>query len=274
MLKRTRILIAVKTYPVLSQRYIELVCTAGFREDGSWIRLYPAPFRFLEDNQRYRKYQWIELAVQKNELDKRPESYIPIDVDNIEIHEWIDTKRNWVERKRLVLQKNEIYTDLSQIIKGAHQNDFSLAIFKPSKIINFKVEQVEPNWDATKQQAIEASQKQGSLFDGFKYEDFKLIKKLPYKFSYVIQDCHGTCSRMMIEDWEIGQLYWNCLKNNDKETAIEKVRQRYFADIAQTKDVYLFLGTTYQFHFKRAPNPYVIIGVFYPPIDNQWTLFD
>ena len=274
MLQRTRVLIAVKTYPVLSQKYIELVCTAGFREDGSWIRLYPAPFRFLEDKQRYHKYQWIELAVKKNENDKRPESYIPIDVDNIVVHQTIGTERNWADRKRLVLENNEIYTDLSQVIQGAHQNDFSLAIFRPSKIIDFEVKEVERNWNVTNQQAIEASLKQGSLFDRFKYENFKLVKKLPYKFSYVIKDCHGTRSRMMIEDWEIGQLYWNCLTNNDEKTAIEKVRQKYFENIARTKDVYLFLGTTYQFHFKRAPNPYVIVGVFYPPIDNQPTLFD
>lgn len=37
-MKKEWILIAVKTYPTLSEKYIELVCTAGFREDGSWIR--------------------------------------------------------------------------------------------------------------------------------------------------------------------------------------------------------------------------------------------
>ncbi len=37
----TRILISVKTYPTLSATYDELVCTAGFKEDGSWIRVYP-----------------------------------------------------------------------------------------------------------------------------------------------------------------------------------------------------------------------------------------
>ena len=36
----TKVLITVKTYPTLSTKYDELVCTAGFREDGSWIRIY------------------------------------------------------------------------------------------------------------------------------------------------------------------------------------------------------------------------------------------
>ncbi len=52
----TKVLIAVKTYPTLSRKYTELVCTAGFRDDGSWIRIYPSPFRFLATDQRYRKH--------------------------------------------------------------------------------------------------------------------------------------------------------------------------------------------------------------------------
>lgn len=38
--REERILVTVKTYPTLSQKYGETVCTAGVREDGSWVRLY------------------------------------------------------------------------------------------------------------------------------------------------------------------------------------------------------------------------------------------
>jgi hypothetical protein len=34
---KERILIAVKTYPTISEKYKELACTAGFRPDGSWM---------------------------------------------------------------------------------------------------------------------------------------------------------------------------------------------------------------------------------------------
>lgn len=40
----TKVLITVKTYPAISSKYDELVCTAGFREDGTWIRIYPIQF--------------------------------------------------------------------------------------------------------------------------------------------------------------------------------------------------------------------------------------
>ena len=52
----TKILIAVKTYPTLSEKYDELVCTAGFREDGSWIRIYPVPFRKLDYSKMMQRF--------------------------------------------------------------------------------------------------------------------------------------------------------------------------------------------------------------------------
>jgi hypothetical protein len=45
---RDKVLITVKTYPTLSRKHGELVCTAGVREDGSRVRLYPIPFRLLK----------------------------------------------------------------------------------------------------------------------------------------------------------------------------------------------------------------------------------
>ena len=44
-MRKERVLITVKTYPTLSSKYGELVCTAGIRaSDGEWIRIYPMPF--------------------------------------------------------------------------------------------------------------------------------------------------------------------------------------------------------------------------------------
>jgi len=94
---------------------------------------------------------------------------------------------------------------------------------------------------------------------------FTVVKKLPYKFSYIFTTEDNIERTLMIEDWELGQLYWNCLKytNGDEELACKKVRQKYFDDFIK-KDLHFFLGTTRQFH-KIAPNPFIIIGAFYPP---------
>lgn len=100
------------------------------------------------------------------------------------------------------------------------------------------------------------------------------VKTYPYKFSYRFQDDLGRESKMMIEDWEIGALYWNCLKsaNGDEKLAYQKVKDKYLREFSN-RDLYLFLGSTQRHHF-TAPNPFVIIGVFYPPFITQPNLFD
>lgn len=74
-----RILVTVKTYPTLSTKYGETVCTAGIREDGTWVRIYPVPFRRLHEKERYRKYDWLECQLVRRSSDPRPESFTPMD---------------------------------------------------------------------------------------------------------------------------------------------------------------------------------------------------
>jgi hypothetical protein len=266
---KEKVLIAVKTYPTLSEKYKELACTAGFRKDGSWIRLYPIPFRFLEQDKRYHKYQWIEADIARNKGDPRPESYRVINTEGINLLDKIGSERAWEDRRNLILDNNKVYKNLSEIIALAHQNTLSLVVFKPTEIIDFVIENAEPEWPEYKVNAILNGLKQGNLFEDQNIDDFKLMPKLPYKFSYRFQDDSGKVSKLMIEDWEIGQLYWNCLKKHGDEQAVYKVREQYFDNFYKTKDLYLFLGTTREHHLKKAKNPFVIIGTFHPPYLKQ-----
>jgi hypothetical protein len=265
---KERVLIAVKTYPTLSKSYTELVCTAGFREDGSWVRIYPSPFRFLNDTQRYQKYQWIELDLAKNLKDVRPESFNPTNIDAIELHEKIGTEREWEKRRDLILNQNQVFTNLAEIIAGAKSNEMSLAVFKPTKVLDFSAESVAGEWELSKKEAALEARKQGSLFDETDWSDFKIVRKLPWKFKYRFIDDAGKEATLMIEDWEVGQLYWNCEKGRTPEEAVAMVRRKYFDDFVKTKDLYFFLGTTREWH-QRALNPYVIVGTFHPPFQTQ-----
>ncbi|GER82810.1 hypothetical protein KTAU_14470 [Thermogemmatispora aurantia] len=76
--------------------------------------------------------------------------------------------------------------------------------------------------------------------------------------------------KLFIEDWELGALYWNCLTEaqGDEAEANRLVRQKYLDEFCSTRDIYLFLGTTWQYH-RISPNPFIIIGVFYPPKQSQ-----
>ena len=77
-MEKIRVLITVKTYPIPSSTYDELVCTAGVTETGEFIRLYPINFRDLPFSQQFKKYQWIEISAEKHTgRDVRKESYRP-----------------------------------------------------------------------------------------------------------------------------------------------------------------------------------------------------
>jgi hypothetical protein len=80
--------------------------------------------------------------------------------------------------------------------------------------------------------------------------------------------------QLAIQDWEIGALFWNCLRSTDgdEREANRLVRQKFLDDLAMEKDLHFFLGTTKK-HHNVAPNPFLIIGVFYPPKTPQLALF-
>ena len=271
----TRILISVKTYPTLSATYDELVCTAGFKEDGSWVRIYPVPYRKLNYADQYEKWQWIEMDIVRNTKDFRKESYRPADLDkDIIIGEKVPTTKNWVLRKEIVLKN--VYTDMSVLIGEAKDKDIgtSLAVLKPKKIIDFIWEPCEREWDKKKFDTIIAKQAQGNLFDNEETKKiFKIAKKLPYRFSYVFTTDDNITRTLMVEDWELGALYWNCLRAAEGNEAIacQKVKEKYFDHMVNKCDLHFFLGTTKANHF-RGRNPFIIIGVFYPPKEDKTQL--
>jgi hypothetical protein len=271
MKENKRVFIVIKTYPTISKKYAELVCTAGVLEDGSWIRLYPISFRKLDIDQQYPKYAWINLVVERNYADFRPETYRPIDLSKIVV-EPKPQKANWDEWRKIIFKNKKIYTNLDELISCAKKDGTSLAIFKPTEVLDFTVEKTDRDWDPDKLSILKAQSQQITFFETPEQieKEFQVVKKVPYKFKYRFKDDSGKESTMMIEDWEIGMLYFNCLKRagNDEKTAIAKVKEKYFNQFCQ-RDLHLFLGTAKAFH-NIAPNPFMIVGVFYPLIPSPY----
>lgn len=226
-----KLLIIVKTYPCSSKKYNELVCTAGLTESGDWVRVYPIDFRSLKRNQKYRKYQWIEVECIKDTSDPRKESYKV--VGEIKPLDTICTCNNWKYRKEILLQN--IYFSKEKLLESYKNEGTSLAIFKPSMIKSFEI--------------IEG------------------VKALDYKFYYKFSDDKGNYSKLRIIDWEIYQLTRKLLAKYKENTPKIKeiLKQKYFGCMKK-RDVYLFLGTSRKWHIRRAKNPFMIIGIFYPPL--------
>ena len=273
---QAEVFITVKTYPQPSSSYGELVCTAGLLNGEQWVRIYPIPFRFLQDNQQYPKYSWITLDLERRTQDFRPESYRPrrgID-EPIQVGDVLGTQDAWAGRKDFVLK--EVFTSMQELIKLARDKSEykSLATLKPAEIADFEIEETDRDW----KEKIIAQNQQGDIFetnDRGEMQTRQYVQKLPYKYSYkFLSEGDDRPRTMMIEDWEIGALFWNCLRrtDGDEDAANALVREKYFDTFLEKHDVYLFLGTTLQ-HHHVSRNPFVIVGVFYPPKTPQLSLF-
>lgn len=273
---KEKILITVKTYPTLSRTYAELVCTAGINEAGEWRRLYPVQFRQLHEEQQYRKFQWVEADISKSTRDARPESYKVLQ-ETLKVVDEPFFRKEKVRRDRRINFATTIqsYDDMTLLTSLAHNDKLSLALFQPTEIIDFICEPEDKYWNPEYLQKLERDKQQLNLLKDTSTveEDFKIVNKLPYKFSYRFRDVNGRTSKRMIEDWEIGALYWNCLRTSEgnEEAACQKVRDKYWDDYIKSGkyNIMLILGTTEDAHRRKLPEQFIIIGVVPLPVNLQ-----
>lgn len=172
---------------------------------------------------------------------------------------------------------------MSELLALTTQNKISLAVLKPTHVNRVVCCDLRKKDDGKSMEKYDdklsklkakyqANLLQMNIFENKRdmTDSFLFAEKIPYKFSYEFITEDGIKRTLMIEDWEIGALYRNCIrKDKSEENAVQKVIQKY-EDMAK-KDIYLFLGTSYEWH-KRAPDPYLIIGVFALPENRQLDL--
>lgn len=260
-----KILIATKTYPSISTKYQETVCTAGIllsEEENplQWIRIYPIRYRYLDFDKRYPRWAIVSAKIKRNDQDYRPESF-KIDDNSLEIIRKIDTTNNWQERKSLVLSLQ------FRSIADIQAQGKSLGIIKPKSIERFFSKKTSREWNQ-KQQAV---LNQLDLF-----EPNIDLEKIPYQFVYQFTDEDNVPHKYSISDWEIMELYRKCRDRSQlsgleaEQYALEKVRQKLEDDFLKSKDLYFIVG-----NLKNHAKSFMIIGLFYPPLVkfNQMELF-
>lgn len=249
MKETVKILITVKTYPTPSQKYEELVCTAGVTEEGDFIRLYPINFRDLPYDRQYKKYQWIEVKVRKRDDDVRKESYQP-DCDTLKV---VGEIKSWSERAHYVLAKEA--SSLEELKARWEQDYTSLGIFKPKEVKDIVFTTVDPDWNPK----IKAKLQQLKLIESGRTP----LRKLPYDFQYVFQCDDERCKehRLKITDWELGALFWRLVDNGlSLSEAAQKVKDKFLNDLCgPQRYTYFYVG-----NIKQYPQNWLVIGLFAP----------
>jgi hypothetical protein len=247
------------TYPHPSESLQELVCTAGITDTGEWVRLYPIDYRYRPRNQQFRKYQWIEVALDARGAnnDNRRESRRP-DLKSIKLlGDPLSTKDNWKARREII-DCMPHHTRLE--LEDLYERDLvSLGIVRPTEVLDLKVERVDRDWKPQWQAVIN----QFTLFSG----PPKHLEKLPYKFSYVFRcrDSGDKVHTAMIEDWELGVLYRREVERlGDEALAVASVRKKFLDELCSPlKDTRFFMGTVFPY------NTWIVLGVFWPPKSAQ-----
>jgi hypothetical protein len=254
-----RVLVTVRTYPLPASKTIEASCTGGVTQDGDWIRLFPVPYRFLDEDKRFTKWQWIDVEVIKATSDPRPESF-KLKPEKIQIVGEIGKKDEWRARRLL---KPLLRRSMCQIRRERDENESpTLGLFKPAEIKRLVIEPTDEKWSADELRIL-----QQDTF--FQKAPVDTLEKIPFDFKYEFRceeaECRGH--KMSCTDWEMGQAYRRWRKDyGDKwERAF---RQKFETDMIQTFDTHFFVGTV-----RARPSTWIIVGLFYPPLPKIRDLF-
>lgn len=260
---RESILIWAKTYPELSSKYLETVCTAGMLPSGKPLRLYPIPYRYLGgDKEQFSLYQWITADIQKKNDDYRPESF-RIDCGSIEAGEVIHpTKDEWGKRAEFMFRDSAWqFESVEDLQKAQKERGTSIGVVAPREIK--KVEVVKRSEDEEKSfeqklaevRKIQAAKRaQINMFEEALPAEMKNLEFMKYRVqvSWLCPNAECGGHRMQVLDWGLCELQ----RRDGDEKALSRMKELCNLD---KYDLKFFLGNLFM-----HPASFLIVGMWYP----------
>ncbi len=260
------ILVLVKSYPTPSRSLKEAVCVLGVSLEMGLVRIYLIPYRQLEDEQQFSKYQVLRMKVRKPRQDPRPNTFRP-DLDTIEVvGKPISSRHKWRQRREWI--QPFLSESMCQIQKIQRSTRLSMGIFKPKEVLDLVQENAEKQ-EWSRRDLAKLKRK-----DLFLTKENKLLERIPYNWKYVYRCADPACKkphRQTIIDWEIHQLYRNLRRKgiSDPEEIHRQIRRKFLDELCgSSRDTYFITG-----NMVKHPRTFLILGVFWPPKDPQGRLF-
>ena len=248
-----RILITVKTYPTPAWKGGEVVCTAGITDDGQWIRLFPIPFRLLDDPKQFMKYHWIEARVKRATHDPRPESYL-VDIDSINVIRPVRADDGW--RSRWDIVSPLVAQSMCALRAERDKNQFpTLGMFKPRVIDGLLITPTDADWSNAELERLA----QLRLIDNT--NQLRPLEKIPYTFYYEFSCDDESCAhghKMSCTDWEMAESYRRWTRKYGVDWK-DKFLEKYQTEMIEKNDTHFYVGTLH-----GHPNNWIIIGLWYP----------
>ena len=258
-----KILIWAKTYPELSKKYIETVCTAGMLPSGKPVRIYPIPYRYMSDgDEQFKLYQWITAGLLKNPDDTRPESY-KIDLDSIQVGETIPTTQDeWGKRSGLMFKdKSWQFENMEELQEAQKNNRTSIGVVTPREIT--KVEVIDRPEEAARsfeqkfedlKKTVEAQRAQMDMFAQTIPPEMKQLEFMKCRVAVSWLCKQNACSghNMQVLDWGLCELQ----RRDGNEAAVKRMKELCNLSVYDLK---FFLGNSF-----RYPASFMIVGLWYP----------
>ncbi|REJ88262.1 MAG: hypothetical protein DWQ35_19985 [Planctomycetota bacterium] len=224
-----------KTYPAVSQKYVETVCTGGVDRDGSFVRLYPIPFRFLDSEEQYKRWDVIRLRAYRDTKDPRPESWHLASGTQIKVVDSITTdRRRWDWMSKTVHDSAASMTE-NGVTNGCVEIEPLEFYWQPDK----------KEWTASQRNVIQ----QGDLFaTGEQLQG--LADRVPWQFRLKYREkSTGREDDGKVLAWSLYQGFRRVRKQaSDDEAALATIAERVRAGIFNpAKTTFAILGTHSRF---------------------------
>jgi hypothetical protein len=239
--------------------------TGAVREDGSPIRLYPVPLRYLDGCKQYGLYDWIEVPIEKSGADPRPESF-KVKGDAITVVGHLDTRDHWRERREAIFRFREWQFDSVGALKAAQRSsDRSMGIVSIRSIESVTVRHRAPEDEAAFRAKWKDIEAQRDLF----HPQYKELQYLPYRIRLAWL-CAGACDECAASPHNMSVLDWGLLELARKTGSPEQAASRLRSITnPRAHDFKLFMGS-----FRLRPYQFGIIGLWYPKLNPQTDLLD
>lgn len=216
----------MKAVPHRSSNYFETVCCAGIGHDRKWRRLYPVPFRILQDDQKFKRWSWVKYRFTRPSDDIRTESQkvIPESID-------IVREMKKIERSKLACAITR------ESVKHAESLSETLTLVEPAELtFTWKQKDDSELADETAKHAALANQL--SMFDA----PAKPLTPCPYSFHVKWRTVAGADHNHTCDDWETATAFFRRRAVHGEIGGLKSLKETYEQDYL-SKGMRFALGT-------------------------------
>ncbi|WKW11216.1 hypothetical protein Strain138_000451 [Pseudogemmatithrix spongiicola] len=260
-----RVLIWGKTYPELSSRHTETVCTGAVDERGRPIRLYPVPLRYLGSDRAYSIGDVVEVRAEPNPKDNRPESH-RIDPASLRIIRNIPTDRDeWAGRAEWINRdRSWHYESIADLEAARLRDDSSIGLIRPGAVerVYLSRKPASARREFEEKWASVTAQRDFFLPEYKELEFLEHEIRIAWRCAVACDTCAKNPHDMMVLDWGLLEL---ARRDRDWEKARQKLES---ISNLETRDFRLFIG-----NFRLHQQTWGVIGLWYPKRQAQQRLF-